>query len=458
MKAMKKINNFHKKPKKEIKELVFSICFFALILFLKTRAGITYKESRLITKFYFSAAIYRKQYLNAIKVFFLLFFKVSWKEFFPDYDLFDKKYYKTEKNTWQIGQWYSINPEILKEITPKADAKNVKLFSIGREAIAHVLKSNKFNKKVAVLPVFTCFTVLDPFIQDGWEIYFYRYNKDLSVDIEYFLEIFQKVQPSVCVFQPLSGMGFMDKENELIDMAYNNGCMTVVDQTQDVYNDKNHPSVDYYCGSLRKWYSFPDGSFLYSPKYDIAEPEVHNENRIYRTSMGLCMFAKHLSSVYNEPFFAYLYNFMWTFSVSYIGNTKIVSHTMSDYSRRVLALQDEDFNSKTRIDNFNYIYERIKNLKKVRPAFENIERLTSVPLSFPIYAEKRRELVPFLSSRGVGTQLLWSRPPYVRRNVKLDETTEYIYDHILSLPCDQRYTLEDMQRMADIICEYDQKV
>lgn len=424
---------------------------------LKIRAGISFKESRTISRFYLISAFRLKQFSNAIKVFNLLFFKVDWKDYFPDNSLF-KLINLTPENTWEIGKWYGINSETLQGTEMKNDTDNLKYFSIGREAISHILKTNRFPQKAALLPNFTCFTVLDPFEQDEWEMSSYRYNKDLTIDDEYFFKVFNKIKPSVCVFQALSGMGFTEKENRLIDYVHQNGCLTVVDQTQDIYNNRNIPSVDFYCGSLRKWYPFPDGAFLYSTEKSIGDCDNLKENSIYRTSMGLCMFARYLDSVYDNPFFDYLFRFMWDFSVAYIGGTEIAAHTMSDYSRKVLMQQDDAVNSERRIKNFRYIYQGIKGLKTVKPAFDSIERLQSVPLSFPIYVKNRSSFSRFLRSKGITTQLLWSKPPYIKANTETDETTEFIYNHILSLPCDQRYDLDDMKKMVSIICDYERKL
>lgn len=449
------MENAINKCKKALGEFFFLVCFFVPILVVKVRAGVTFQEGLQIARFFCSAALYRKQPLYAAKVFILLFFKVKWKNFSPDYSLFSKKHYKTPLAVRKVGEWYSIKPEVQNDAPPVANTKSIQYFSIGREAIFCALKSRNFDRKVVLLPIFTCFTVLTPFLQDGWKICFYRYNKDLSINTQYFEDVFRKESPSLCVFQPLSGMGFLDAENALIDLAHHNGCATVVDQTQDIYNDRGNPSVDFYCGSLRKWYPFPDGAFLSSNKHKIVDNRIIKENCIYRTSMGLCMFSQHLNANYTNPFFAYLYSFMWTFSVCYIGNTKIVPHSMSDYSRKVLAQQDEAFNASARIRNFHYIYEGIRNLKTIRPAFESIERLTSVPLSFPIYVENRNRFSHFLLSKGITTQLLWAIPPYIKKNIPLDATTRFIYDHILSLPCDQRYSTDDMRKMVELIREYD---
>lgn len=441
--------------KKRLKKIAFFLIAFFPMLILKLRGNVPFKKGFLITKFYFSAVLHHKSFFKSVKAFGLLFFKVSWDDFHPSYSLFNKRLYRTKNANKKIGRWQSINPETLQCETPISDTENMKFFSLGREAIWHILKSEKCEKKVALLPDFTCVTVILPFIQENWKIHFYSYNKDLTVNIQSFLDEFEKAKPSLCIFQPLSGMGFTDIEESLIDHAYKNGCITVVDQTQDIYNKKDNPSIDYYCSSLRKWYSFPDGGVLYSKKHTLTNSYDSQENSIFRTSIGLCMFAAHLLEVYGDPFFSFLYNFMWTFATSYLYNTNIVSRTMSEYSRKVLALQDEKNNAKIRKENFKFVYNGLKDLKCVKPAFDNIERLQSAPLNFHVYVENRSKFSSFLSSNGIATQIFWGMPPYIKKHVTLNETTKYIYSHIISLPCDQRYNLEDMKKMVDLIRKFD---
>lgn len=441
--------------KRILKRTAFLAVFILPILILKIRAGVSFWESYTIVRFWVESTCHCKDYAKALRVFFLLLFKLSWRGFVPEYGLFSQKEYTTKSDVWQIGRWYPLVPGQTEQTTGKEDTPHMKFFSIGREAIAHILKIETFGKKVALLPVFTCFTVLDPFLQENWEIHFYRYNQDLSVDTGYFMTVFEKYQPAVCVFQPLSGMGFLESEKKLIEYAHQNNCLTVVDQTQDVYNDRNDACVDYYCGSLRKWYPFPDGSFLYSEKREIGQCQGLKENHIYQSAMGLCMFAGQLRQTYDNPYFRYLCKFMWTFSVSYLCSITIKTHTMSAFSRKVLSQQDEKRNVERRVENFRYIFEGIQGLQKVKPAFGSIDRLTSVPLSFPVYVEDRRSFNAYLNANGVRTQLLWSVPPYIQKHVKMDDATKYTYSHILSLPCDQRYDLEDMERMVDVIRAYD---
>ena len=426
----------------------------ALLPVLKIRTGIPFGDCRLIAKYFLVSASRFQQFSYARRVLHLLFVRAAWRNFTPDYSLF-RRDGKPEKKKWDIGRWYSIDPGTLQGTEARQDTPQLKLFSIGREAIAHILKTNRFEKKTALLPVFTCFTVLDPFLQDGWELHFYRYRRDLTVDDDSFLATWQKTKPSLCLFQPLSGMGFTQQEQRLIAYAHQNGSMTVVDQTQDIYNDRNHPQVDYYCGSLRKWYPFPDGGFLYSDKHPIVGCDGLQENHLYRTAMGVCMFARAFLPDDNDPFYDYLYRFMGEFSVSYIAGETIKTHTMSAYSRKILCQQDETANCEKRIRNFRIIYEGISHLTTVKPAFDTIGRLQAVPLSFPVYAKNRSRFIAYLRANGIRTQILWTKPPYIRRHVTADETTESVYRHILSLPCDQRYDENDMRKMVAVIQAYD---
>ena len=46
---------------------------------------------------------------------------------------------------------------------------------------------------------------------------------------------------------------------------------------------------------------------------------------------------------------------------------------------------------------------------------------------------------------------LWTGWPVEDERVLIDEDVKYIYDHLLAIPCDQRYDEKDMQRAIDII-------
>ena len=127
--------SFDYKLIKIIKNVPFVLLAAVLYPLLRIRAKVTFSESKMIVKIYLYSFLQHKHFLNALRVFHLLFFKVAWRNFIPDYSLF-KLNNETKDYNWKIGQWYSIKPEPLLENKFKEDTANNKLFSLGREAIA----------------------------------------------------------------------------------------------------------------------------------------------------------------------------------------------------------------------------------------------------------------------------------------------------------------------------------
>ena len=72
------------------------------------------------------------------------------------------------------------------------------------------------------------------------------------------------------------------------------------------------------------------------------------------------------------------------------------------------------------------------------------------PMFFPIYVKNNRdELRRKLIENEIYCPVHWPIPKQV--NGHLNITTKNIYDSILSIPCDQRYQIEDMRRIINEI-------
>lgn len=86
--------------------------------------------------------------------------------------------------------------------------------------------------------------------------------------------------------------------------------------------------------------------------------------------------------------------------------------------------------------------------RNMTPVFLDLDEAT-VPSHFTVLAEHRDALQAWLEEQGIHTTAYWAKSP-------LADTTAcpqaaYIYDHVLSLPCDQRYTPTDMERIAQAV-------
>ena len=76
----------------------------------------------------------------------------------------------------------------------------------------------------------------------------------------------------------------------------------------------------------------------------------------------------------------------------------------------------------------------------------------TVPSHFCLYAEKRNELQQYLADHQIRSTVYWPVGPLV--HPQPESSVQYIYDHIVSLPCDQRFTPSDMQYVAQVLMDY----
>ena len=75
-----------------------------------------------------------------------------------------------------------------------------------------------------------------------------------------------------------------------------------------------------------------------------------------------------------------------------------------------------------------------------------------VPCNFTVYADDRQHFQTCLADRGIRTTAFWPLGPLVDLAGCPDE--QYIYDHVLSIPCDQRRDESDMAYTAQVLADY----
>ena len=99
--------------------------------------------------------------------------------------------------------------------------------------------------------------------------------------------------------------------------------------------------------------------------------------------------------------------------------------------------------------NIARLIERLAALDGTRLRFlsEHPEEST---LYFPVYLENRGDIQRAMAQRGVYCPVIWPEPEAARGAC---EVSKYVTEHMLALPCDQRYTPEDMDFIADTLIE-----
>jgi dTDP-4-amino-4,6-dideoxygalactose transaminase len=71
-----------------------------------------------------------------------------------------------------------------------------------------------------------------------------------------------------------------------------------------------------------------------------------------------------------------------------------------------------------------------------------------VPLYFPIIVDDRSALQKHLVDNAIYAPIVW--PKDEQQPIQC-EGAEYLYNHLLCIPIDQRYNQDDMRRIAKVI-------
>ena len=221
----------------------------------------------------------------------------------------------------------------------------------------------------------------------------------------------------------------------------------VEDVTHSWLSDCDSTKADYCVASLRKWLQLPDGGALMSSKHPLGFDMIHEESKEIITeflsaSVAKERYFKTFNASDKEVFrnhYSKAKDFLQADDEPYM---------LSCVSNSVLAHTDFETIKKRRRDNALYLHRHIHN--------NNVEACCcfdgehSTPLYYPIYVrEGRDQLQKELASQNIYCPIHWPVPEQAKQ--LLNEDSIFIYSHILSLVCDQRYDLTDMEAIVETV-------
>jgi len=310
-----------------------------------------------------------------------------------------------------------------------------------REALFLIAQNEKREgKKVVFMPALCCNSMIQAFVQLEYEIVFYRICNDLTIDYGYLSEVIR--DDSLLLIMNYHGhISF--KINEIITIIDGRNIKIIQDCTQQIFSDELKVDADYYIGSLRKWLPIPDGAFLSGSVSDIMRNDVVTTDEdpfVIEAFKGMQEKTEYLSTGRSE--LKKSYRQRNAFCMDYLKGT-IVPNRMSDVSKEIV--QNDlyiELIKKQRHEN----YMTLCNALKVKHG--EILRLAtnqSCPLCLPIIIENRDTVQRILAENNVFCQVLWPIPGYANQICRF---SSWFSNHMLAVPCDQRYDIFDMQEIA----------
>lgn len=352
---------------------------------------------------------------------------------------------------WEVGStWYCL-PEDFNNIAI-TDSENPIDAVVGdgtylstcRSAIGVALDTEG-GAGVALLPAFTCHSVLESFINRGYEIYSYPLNKDLTVNVESFASIVAAISPAVILVHGYFGFDTLTTLRPIIDKLRDAGVTIIEDMTQTMFSDIERIIADYKVGSVRKWLPIPDGAFIADKSVFISErdEEMSAVQMNAIKAKGEYIFEgkgdkSEIMNMFHEA--------------EELLDSRERPFLMSETSIQILDGHNWNEFMRSRKENYDYLVNRLKVHDEVEVIFD--ERVEGVvPFQLPVYVKgNRREFQQYMVAHNVFPTVIWRCPDILEDHI--DDTTRAIYNEILCFYIDQRYDLKDMEKVADIIDNY----
>lgn len=319
--------------------------------------------------------------------------------------------------------------------------------STGRSSIKFVIKTieerQPIIKKIAVLPSFTCNTVYEPFLKLGYEIYYYPVGKDLRTTAKTILKTVFDKDASIVLFHRYFGFDTLDNQvDAMCQVLRGLGKYSIEDCTQCLYSDIPRADSDFIVGSIRKWAGTPDGGFAV-----CRDGFLNNKPQNADTDLEQYKIKASYAKYY------YLFNSergkekmltMFRAAEDYLDKQEKL-YEISDMSKKVQSNLDVKELVNKRKNNYHTLFEGIKHT--VTPLFTfDVKR--EVPLYFPILVNDRSSLQNYLAKNRIYAPIVW---PKDDKQLRQCEGAENAYKHLLCIPIDQRYDVDDMNRIISVI-------
>lgn len=295
--------------------------------------------------------------------------------------------------------------------------ENAIKLNCGRNALAYLIESK--NIKKAYIPKFNCDCITD--LCKRMNIDFDTYSIDKS-----FRPIFNKELNAGECFYLINYYGqISNTEIEVYKGKYKN---IIVDNAQ-AYFQMPVEGIDtlYTC---RKFFGVSDGAILYTDKKLNRKLDIDESFNRMRFVLG--RFERSASEFYIES----------SENNDLFDNESI--KYMSKLTQNLLHGIDYGYVGKKRTTNFEYLDKIFKDKNQLQLCTPN------GAFMYPLLVSNGAEIRKELQQKKIYIPVLW---PNVLNECS-EESIEYNFaKNILPLPCDQRYSEEEMEYMSKLILE-----
>lgn len=340
----------------------------------------------------------------------------------------------------ELGSEFNLNVDDLNivenNLFKKMENYHYQLFDTGRSAIKCIANEN--DKKILV-PEFICESVIDCFSKE--KIVFYKIDENMHID---YTDLLNKMTSDVGLLLIVHYFGLVHSKDRLNDVrkkAQSEKIIIVEDTTQSFFSENDFIG-DYMVASLRKWMPIPNGGILFSTKtFNKKEYEKSSDNERINAMILKTLFLDNKLDCNSE------YRTLFGECEKRIDDSLEIKE-ISDFSRFIISCIDIQKLVLKRQENYFFLKKQLEKMGINPVCF--LEK-TDCPFVLPIRVKSRNEFRSYLMDNRIYCAVHWPFDGY-RSSERL--MGKHNADTLISLPIDQRYGINDMKYLVDVIANY----
>lgn len=335
---------------------------------------------------------------------------------------------------------WRANDPFLHNCDDRLHLSQAKKFRSGRDAMKAVAACTKGQCRQVLLPALCCESMVSPFTMHGLKPVFYKLHPSYKADA---LDVKRKLtEDSILVYGSYFGIDPFDDETLSFLHRVFPHALFMEDRTQDILTSRETPGFvpDVTVASIRKWIPIPDGGLLWG-----------NISAETKTDPAFCQLRKDAMFKKSEYLQTGDESLKNTFRHMLAEASELLDQSAEPY-----AMTPESAQLLECLD-FAQIYTRRQTnatalLKALTPDRDHLRLITTTPekstLYFPILVKDRAVVQGKLAKLGIYCPVIW---PVPEEALGVSEVAQFTAEHMLGIPCDQRYTTEDMTYIGEQI-------
>ncbi len=319
-----------------------------------------------------------------------------------------------------------------------------KLYRSGRDALKAFARIARRDR--VLLPALCCESMALPFIQNGYQVDYYRLRDDLMADEQ---DVRAKLEKdTVLLYMRYFGMPSFNEDFLSRCRSRVEGLLLIEDRTHDILSPRAESGFqpDAVMASLRKWTALPDGGMLITKLGSARSIKDSRFADIRRKAMEKK--SEYLASGATGLKSEYMHELA---QAAEILDEQPRPVKMGAEEEKLLRCIDFEKLMARRVDNARYLTELLRPLEKAGKLRLVNPRPESSTLYLPIFVEGRNALHRRLIENAVYAAVIW---PLTEEAAAACPVTRWVNAHMLAIPCDHRCDRQDMEFIADIITDY----